>query len=441
MSTPVCFIQFSSGKRYSREWLDEHADFAELLLEKEKGKRPRCMCVEGGVEMYISTRHRHILARMPETGPQHAIHCPSYEPDRSFSGRAAYALNAIVENEHGITLVKTSVSIKKQPRTLEDDPESDDDPATNPRGARNSTVRHSLGMRGLMHLVWEKAEINRWAAGMAGKRHYAVVQKRVNDAAAHIFIKQNTSLALCLFFPPQYSSDRAAAIGAQRKEFLDPRFAKNMRVLVMGFIRSVVVADGLVGIRLSNLPNDFIVWIDSEEFMREWSRRLSWVVEDWKTLGREHNVLALCAVERSENGRLQGSKFVTMTTDKNFIPTSGLREREMSSWLVEEGRYFVKSMSYEVGASAAYPDYLLLDAGARPVPLVLMDAPGTGRYEAQKALVEKYLDDNVAFWCWQHEHELTPLPPARAFVGQGKIAARGKNLPADSQRQVAKDSL
>ncbi len=44
--------------------------------------RPRCLCVDEGVEMYVSKFSDFVIKRMPETGAEHRPTCPSYELPR-----------------------------------------------------------------------------------------------------------------------------------------------------------------------------------------------------------------------------------------------------------------------------------------------------------------------------------------------------------------------
>ena len=76
-------IEFPQLGSYSREWLEEHPEQAQELLAQCKGRYPLCKCREPGLPLYIARRNRLYLARVPNSGPQHAPCCPSYEPDRS----------------------------------------------------------------------------------------------------------------------------------------------------------------------------------------------------------------------------------------------------------------------------------------------------------------------------------------------------------------------
>ncbi len=59
--------------------------------------RPRCLCVDGGVEMYVSKFSDFVIKRMPETGGQHRPTCPSYELPASESGLGEVLGEAIIE--------------------------------------------------------------------------------------------------------------------------------------------------------------------------------------------------------------------------------------------------------------------------------------------------------------------------------------------------------
>ena len=68
--------------------------FAEAIADAHVAhRRPRCMCLVDGVEMYVArlagTNEGFIVKRMPNTGSHHAPNCPSYEPPPESSGLGA----------------------------------------------------------------------------------------------------------------------------------------------------------------------------------------------------------------------------------------------------------------------------------------------------------------------------------------------------------------
>lgn len=67
----------------------------------DDAERPRCLCVAGGVEMYVARHRKYVVKRMPETGKDHHPSCPSYEPDAALSGLGELVGEAVLEPEPG----------------------------------------------------------------------------------------------------------------------------------------------------------------------------------------------------------------------------------------------------------------------------------------------------------------------------------------------------
>ena len=98
MTSPGQRIALGTGI-HQLKWLEETRAGQEMLAASRQGnRRPRCMCVPGGIEMYIGRRGRlFYLSRMPGTGSLHADSCASGESTTLFSGIHAYAPGALVE--------------------------------------------------------------------------------------------------------------------------------------------------------------------------------------------------------------------------------------------------------------------------------------------------------------------------------------------------------
>jgi len=61
-------------------------------------ERPRCMCVRGGIEMYVAKHRRYVLKRMPDSGHRHHATCASYEPEPGQSGLGELIGESIIEH-------------------------------------------------------------------------------------------------------------------------------------------------------------------------------------------------------------------------------------------------------------------------------------------------------------------------------------------------------
>lgn len=69
-----------NGQQHEKDWLLSNPAGQTLLLNaKGSGVRPKCMCVQPGVEMYIATRgNLHYMARMPNSADKHDAGCFSH---------------------------------------------------------------------------------------------------------------------------------------------------------------------------------------------------------------------------------------------------------------------------------------------------------------------------------------------------------------------------
>ncbi len=123
-------------------------------------QRPRCMCVVEGVPMYVARLGSgFIVKRMPHTGSQHAPRCPSYEPPADFSGLGQVLGSAIREDPAtGETTLKLDFALSKIGRRSTVPPTQDSSDSVSTDGTK-------LSLRGLLHYLWDQAELTRWQPG------------------------------------------------------------------------------------------------------------------------------------------------------------------------------------------------------------------------------------------------------------------------------------
>ena len=166
--------------------------------------------------MYVASfGDRHILKRMPETGPQHDPACDSDEAPYELSGFGHVAGSAIQENaEDGVTTLRLDFSLSKTGAKTTSAPE--------PGGDAGSvkTDGSKLSLRALLHYLWDQAEFNRWRPGMTGKRNWAVIRKFL-DQAANGKTAKGKALSDILFIPEMFRSEREAEITQRRTAFMN----------------------------------------------------------------------------------------------------------------------------------------------------------------------------------------------------------------------------
>ena len=145
-------------------------------------ERPRCLCVSGGVEMYVAFHRRYLAKRMPETGSQHHPACPLFEPSPQQSGLGELVGDAVVEAEGAIEL-RVDFAWNRQVRGRAPGLRSDDDPG------EVEAPRRRMSLRALTHFLFERAGFNRWSPAMAGKRSQGVLHKYLLRAAEQVRAK------------------------------------------------------------------------------------------------------------------------------------------------------------------------------------------------------------------------------------------------------------
>ena len=152
--------------------------FAEAVADAHAAhRRPRCMCLVDGVEMYVArlagTNEGFIVKRMPNTGSHHVPDCPSYEPPPEFSGLGQILGSAITEDPAtGETTLKLDFSMSRiAGRSAA--------PVAGSAGDSVTTNGTKLSLRGLLHYLWDQAELTRWQPGFAGKRTWEIGRAHV----------------------------------------------------------------------------------------------------------------------------------------------------------------------------------------------------------------------------------------------------------------------
>ena len=190
-----------------------------LARAYESPTRPRCLCMAGGVEMYVAFHRHFVIKRMPGTGDRHHAACPSFEPEAQRVGpRANWSGEAVIEAGSG--RVELRVDFAWDARTA-----AGCYPAS-PTGPWEAThPSPTMSLRGLMHFLFERAGFNRWSPAMDGKRNQGVLHKYLTEAAEAVQVKGGPLVDRLYvpepFIEPRRPSCRAATrpiVGAEPRD-------------------------------------------------------------------------------------------------------------------------------------------------------------------------------------------------------------------------------
>lgn len=371
-----------------------------LAQVHETAERPRCLCIRGGVEMYVARHRRYIVKRMPDTGKAHRPSCPSYEPDEAYSGLGDLLGDAILESQPGHIELRVDFPwARVHGRAIARGETAEP--------GEISVPRRRMSLRAVTHYLFERAGLNRWTPAMAGRRNQGVLCKYLLEAATEIEVK-GASLAERLYVPEPFSENAKAEIAQRRRAklaILQPHEGHAPLALVIGEFKACERRDHGSRIWIRHMP-DAPLLIETRSWDRM-ARAYAPLLEacDADTSHRMRLVMsALIHARREFTYEIDAATL--MLVSEQWIPVEGVHELPLIGALVAAQRRFLKPLRYDAKSPAGFANVLLLDCGAQPVPLHLVSEFMTAK---DRALKDKavHMDGASAAWLW---HAGTPMP-------------------------------
>jgi hypothetical protein len=368
----------------------------------ETPERPRCLCVVGGVEMYVARHRQFVVKRMPDTGSDHLPSCPSFEPEAQQSGLGELVGEAVLE------LVPGQIQLRV------DFPWTRTVGRSVPRGEANEpseveAPRRRMSLRALMHFLFERAGFNRWSPAMEGKRSQGVLHKYLLAAAEDVLVK-GVPLSERLYVPEAFNEATKADAARRRRDklaVLRPHEGHSPLAVVIGeFKASEATALGR-RVWIKHMPDAPLLVTN-----KTWERieRVFAPLLEARDADSGHRVrlvmAALIRARREHTYEIDAASL--MLTSEHWMPVEGVHELPLVQALVAQHRRFVKPLRYDAKSAAAFPNALLLDVGQVPFPLHLISAfmPPKDRVlkdQAARGALE-------ARWVWQVEEPIPVLP-------------------------------
>lgn len=391
-----------AGRRYeigSRGFADAiaHAHTAHL--------RPRCMCLTEGVEMYVArlagSNGSYIVKRMPDTGSHHAPDCPSYEPPAEFSGLGQVLGSAITEDPTtGDTTLKLDFPLTKMPGRSQVPPaggESDSVASDGPK----------LSLRGLLHYLWDQAELTRWHPGFAGKRSWSTVRKHLFLAAENK-VARGGSLRSRLYIPEVFSVEQRDAINARRIALWSQAVAvpgkQQQLMLTIAEIKEIVPARYGFKAVVKHVPDQAFAL--DEQLYRRLARCFERELALWGAADDIHMVMiATFSVPAARIPTIV--ELSLMPATRHWLPVEDGFEKQLVDRLVVDGRSFVKGLRYNLSAGSEIASATLTDCEGS-APLLFVDHSGIDGSGRQRHTG----DPSVPVWLWNPSSQAMPsLPP------------------------------
>ncbi|MFC3722019.1 DUF1173 domain-containing protein [Neoaquamicrobium sediminum] len=370
-------------------------DLGERLAEAfARREHPRCLCCPDGVPMYIARfGDRHILKRMPGTGPQHDVDCDSYEPPSGLSGIAAVEGQAIVENiEDGTTALRLGFSLSKVAgRAAPAAGESTEASEAKAEGAR-------LSPKATLHFLWDRAGFNRWRPAMAGRRNWAVLRKFLLDAADASMAK-GKPLAHSLYIPEMFDAKREDAISRRRAEFLSRAIQSNGNrrslAILIGEVKEIAPAH--LGARLIVKHAPRFPFMLAKDVERRVKKTFANALALWDAHSESH-LVAVATFGIGPAGVATVEAIALMAVNENWIPVDTAYEAMLVERLTKTGTGFVKSLRFNLPSGQPMASLVVTRAVGESTALYLIPADADAAF--REKLADLIGESGMPAWVW-----------------------------------------
>ena len=407
-----------------QQWVKDAPGFAEAIAQAfEQRLRPCCLCRKNpdgqGIEMYVARLlEGYTVKRMPNTGSLHAPHCPSYEPPPERSGLGPLLGTAIVENPStGQTALKLDFSMLKMPGRCAA-------PVASATHSSVATAGHQLSLRGLLHYLWDQAELTHWQPGFAGKRSWGTVRKHLLLAASNKTARGD-ALSARLYIPEVFSVDQREAINARRwAQWSHGVAAPHQPQHLMLLIAEVkAIGPARCGFKavVKHVPDQAFL-LDATLF-RRMTKHFDSALALWAATDSLHLVI-IATFSVSAAGCPTLVELSLMPVDRCWLPVENGFEQQLMERLVKEGRSFVKGLRYNQDTASALASATLTD-GEEPAPPLWIGPQGA----------ESERDGETPrplrpAWRWNPVSEaMPPLPPRQLHASDPASTRSGCPVP------------
>ncbi len=337
--------------------------FAEAIADAHAAhQRPLCMCMLEGVEMYVARLgDGYIVKRMPGTGSSHTHDCPSYEPPAELSGLGQVLGSAITEDPTtGETTLKLDFPLTKRPGRFQQPPAGGDSDSVATDGTK-------LSLRGLLHYLWDQAELTHWQPGFAGRRSWATVRRHLLQAAQGK-TAGGQGLQERLYIPETFTVEQRDQINARRLtqwKYATPRSTGQRRLmLLIGEVKEIAQARYGYRAVIKHLP-DQPVMLDAQLY-RRMSGRFAVELSIWGASDAVHMVL-IGTIGLNSADVPTFEELSLMPFNAQWLPFDNVADMQLIERLVRDGRRFTKGLRYNLSSCAPVANAVLLDAADSPI--------------------------------------------------------------------------
>ncbi|MFD0501481.1 DUF1173 family protein [Streptomyces rhizosphaericus] len=365
-----------------------------------------CLCTTPNPRLVIRARAgRFHLAGWPAEGNQHAPHCDFYKLEGELSGKSLNNAEAILESDSGTSIrlatplvIKTAEGSLPRPEHLQ----SQD----------TSETRRAVGLLGLLHYLWEQAQLNCWYR-RSYKRTWHVCHARLRNLLDDCTVN-GRPIAAALYLVPPYRPQTAQSHQAELNIFLErlgDHQGRKFRGLFLGEIRDIRETPYGHRIDLRHMRNPFFAKAGQ---LNRWTRSYGLAFSAAVKSDRARRI-ALLAVEKKPSGTLAVMDGAFMLTNTNYIPADSSYELLMADALAKAGRRMIKPLRYD-HHEEVFPDFVLTDT-TPPTFVEVYGVKGRLGYELRKLAKQQHYRSTgqpVIEWDVDKDMPLLTLPRSSA---------------------------
>ncbi len=409
LSSDMPLVVYDIG---GQRWMKDAPGFSETIAEAHATRqRPLCLCVPQGVEMYVARLAEphggYIVKRMPDTGCRHAPDCQSYEPPADESGLGQVLGSAINEDTAtGQTSLRLGFSLTKMPGRSRMPPAGGETESVSTDGTK-------LSLRGLLHYLWDQAELTKWHPGFEGKRTWGTVRRQLLSAADDKFARGD-SLRSRLYIPETFFLDQRDEINIRRSaqwlQALSAPGKPQCLMLLIGEVKEIVPARYGFKAVVKHVPDQAFAL--DQQLYRRLGRRFATELTLWGACDHMH-MLIIATFSVAETGVPVISELSLMPVTQHWLPVENAFDEQLVDRLVNQGRTFRKGLRYNLPAVIPVVNATLIDTGDGPCLLRISREARTA-VDASELIESSAPPHPLRSWIWHPEVEaMPPLPKKR----------------------------
>ncbi|MBW8848026.1 MAG: DUF1173 family protein [Burkholderiales bacterium] len=387
-----------AGRHYDIRSPDFAAAIARAYANQQ---RPRCVCRPEGIETYVARLNDgYVVKRMPDTGNQHAASCPHFEPPADASGLRPLLGTAIREDPvTGLTSLKLDFSLSRSPQRLASS-------RTSACGTPSVRSCPRLSLRGLLLYLWEQAGLTRWQPIFAGKRTWAMVRKRLLQAAGDKIVGGRPLLDR-LFLPEPFLVEQREAIGRRRAAFWAMAGANSagagQLLLMIGELKEISPARCGFRAVVKQMPDQ--AFIVDERLYSRITRHLQPELALW-SVADGIRMLVVATFGAGAAGVPTILELALIPTTRDWLPVKDVFEHQLVERLVAENRSFLKDAPLDPRSPGFVRCATLIDRSRMALALFVV----TSADQINKANLSSRLATETT-WAWNVAEGPIPALP------------------------------